>query len=72
MKQPPHDIAATERRTGRDRRQTEGTPPSGWERRRRMEPRRPEVVELEMTPSQWDALHGDVRVPLAGVPNGKP
>jgi hypothetical protein len=45
-----------ERRSGQDRRRLEGTPPTGRERRRAIEPRKPEVAELEMTPSQWDAL----------------
>ena len=48
-----------ERRSGTDRRRVEGNPPVRWERRRGIEPRKPEVVELEMTASQWDALHGD-------------
>ena len=50
---PPSPI---ERRSGNDRRRRESTPPASWERRRAIEPRKPEVAELEMTPSQWDLL----------------
>lgn len=60
-----------ERRSGRDRRQREDTPPRGWDRRRGVEPRRPEVVELDLTPSQWDALGGD-SVVSAGSTTAKP
>jgi hypothetical protein len=49
-----------ERRSGIDRRQQEGPPPFRTERRRGVEPRRPEVTELDMTPSQWDTLHADL------------
>lgn len=52
-------LPAAERRTGLDRRQRDSGPPDGWERRRSVEPRKPEVTELEFTPSQWGALHGD-------------
>jgi hypothetical protein len=52
--------APVERRSGVDRRQHEGSPPFKAERRRGIEPRRPEVTELEMTPSQWDTLHSDL------------
>jgi hypothetical protein len=58
----------TERRSGSDRRLRESTPPGAWERRRSVEPRKPEVAELDITPSQWDLLHGDA-FPAA---NGKP
>lgn len=71
VKQMPPSATGAERRAGGDRRKTDGAPPSGWERRRGVEPRRPEVVELEMTPSQWDALHHDTPAPLAGVTSGK-
>jgi hypothetical protein len=48
-----------ERRSGIDRRRRESTPPASWERRRAIEPRKPEVAELQLTPSQWDALLDD-------------
>jgi len=49
-----------ERRSGRDRRQRDALPPGGRERRRNVEPRKPEVTELDFTDSQWDALRGEV------------
>lgn len=45
-----------DRRSGEDRRVVEGEPPGKVERRRGIESRRPEVIELEMTPSEWGAL----------------
>jgi hypothetical protein len=62
-------VIPTERRSGRDRRQRDEAPPGGRDRRRGLEPRRPEVMELELTPSQWDALHeAAFPVPPAKVP----
>jgi hypothetical protein len=62
--------AAVERRLGNDRRKLDSEPPVSWERRRSIEPRRPEVVEMEMTPSQWDALDGSAPLALPGTPPG--
>jgi hypothetical protein len=56
-----------ERRSGHDRRRHECAPPGTWERRRSVEPRKPDVAELEITPSQWDLLHGDA----FPVPSGR-
>jgi hypothetical protein len=53
-------IPPADRRSGRDRRQVDGGPPSRHERRRNVEPRQPEVVELEFSQSQWDAMHQEV------------
>jgi len=39
----------SERRSGDDRRRIEGAPPGKHDRRRGLEPRLPEVVELDMT-----------------------
>ena len=50
--QPP----LAERRSGRDRRQVDKGPPGGRDRRVNIEPRRPEVVELEVSVSEWLAL----------------
>ena len=47
-----------ERRSGEDRRKLDQGPPGKHERRRSMEPRKPEVVELDMTDSEWAALNG--------------
>jgi hypothetical protein len=49
-------IPRTDRRSGVDRRQVDKEPPSGRERRRQVEARRPEVVELELTDSDWATL----------------
>ena len=50
-----HDPRA-ERRSGRDRRRAEAGPPGVAERRRAVEPRLPETVELDMSVSQWQSL----------------
>ena len=55
-KPDPH----AERRSGRDRRRAEAGPPGVAERRRAVEPRLPETVELEMSASQWQALNQGV------------
>jgi hypothetical protein len=47
-----------ERRSGRDRRQLdEGPLGGGRERRIGLEPRKPEVIELEVSVSEWLALN---------------
>jgi len=58
----------SERRSGNDRRQREALPPTDWERRRSLEPRKPEVFDLEVTPSQWDALQQEAFPEAAGRP----
>ncbi len=45
-----------ERRSGKDRRQNEAGPLTGFERRRTVEPRLPEVVELELSHEELHAL----------------
>ena len=45
-----------ERRQGVDRRQVDTGPPTKHDRRRALEPRKPEVVELDMSNSEWAAL----------------
>ena len=50
----PHP--AVDRRSGRDRRRLDKGPPRGYERRQGIEPRHPDVHELDITPSQWDSL----------------
>jgi hypothetical protein len=44
-----------DRRSGKDRRKTE-VPVKGRERRRHIEPRRPVVTEIELSPTEWDDL----------------
>lgn len=50
------EAGAIERRTGKDRRQTDSGGPNGCERRKSVEPRKPEVVELDLSPSEWARL----------------
>ncbi|MGA0610506.1 hypothetical protein [Caldimonas sp. KR1-144] len=45
-----------ERRSGQDRRRHDLPPPTGIERRRSIEARKPEVRELEMTDTEWGQL----------------
>jgi hypothetical protein len=59
-KQPPGARPPVERRSGGDRRKIDKGPPRGRERRVQMEPRKPEVAEVEVTPSEWAALHDAV------------
>jgi hypothetical protein len=46
----------TERRSGKDRRHVDTGPHGRHERRRHLEPRRPEVAELQLSDSEWAAL----------------
>ena len=62
----PPDLPAAppvERRAGKDRREAEIGPPSRHERRTTLEARRPQVIELEMSPSEW-AMFGDPPPPV--------
>lgn len=62
----PNAAGPTERRSGQDRRRAESSgPPGGRERRRNVEPRKPDVAELDLSPSQWDALN---ELPLPVIP----
>ena len=56
-KSPP----ASERRTGQDRRKVDRGSPTGRERRVGMEPRKPEITEIEVTPSEWAALEAQLK-----------
>lgn len=47
---------ATDRRTGKDRRQTEAGPPTNFERRRNVEARQPELTELHLSEDELKAL----------------
>lgn len=46
----------TNRRSGQDRRQEEQGPPTSYERRRSIEPRQPELTELELSEEELKAL----------------
>jgi hypothetical protein len=58
MKSSPvkRSISGTDRRSGVDRRQVDKDPPGHRERRRHVEARKPEVVELDLSDSDWAAL----------------
>ncbi|MBX3603626.1 MAG: hypothetical protein KF788_00055 [Piscinibacter sp.] len=56
MKRDP--LIAVDRRTGGDRRHADQGPPGLHERRTGLEPRQPDVHEVELTPSQWAQLFG--------------
>jgi len=57
------DQAREERRTGDDRRRRDIGPPGRHERRRGGEARKPEVVELDLSESEWAAL-SDATMPM--------
>lgn len=46
----------TDRRSGSDRRQDEKGPPTNFERRRTVEARQPELVELDLSVEELKAL----------------
>lgn len=48
--------ATNDRRSGKDRRQTEAGPPGNYERRRAVEPRQPELTELHLSDEELRAL----------------
>lgn len=50
-----HDF---ERRSGKDRRQDDGELPGGKERRRQVESRKPEIVEVELNEAEWEMHFG--------------
>jgi len=55
--------AEAERRAGEDRRKVDVGPPGKADRRRSLEPRKPEVVELDMSDSDWTALSQEPLAP---------
>lgn len=56
---PGNNPPRSDRRTGADRRKVD-IPRKGLpERRRNVESRQPDVVEIDMTGSEWGALHED-------------
>ncbi len=56
-------LPASDRRTGQDRRKVDRGSPTGRERRVGMEPRKPEISEIEITPSEWAALEEQLKPP---------
>lgn len=64
MQNNPNDRRdGLDRRTGKDRREVEDAPPTGRERRHTVEPRMPEVTELDMTAEEWEALTKELNNP---------
>jgi len=49
-------VTTTDRRSGQDRRQTEQGSPTGYERRRAVEARQPELTELHLSEEELEAL----------------
>lgn len=71
MAKPRSPSGPTERRSGQDRRRDEKKgPPGTLDRRRLIEPRKPEVEEIEMSHSEWDALRRGVQAEPAPPPDG--
>ena len=62
---PPRKPTTAERRSGGDRRKVDKLPPGKLDRRRSVDSRKPEVVELDMSNSEWTAL---TQVPQAPKP----
>lgn len=67
-KKPSAKSSAADRRSGADRRKADKGPPTGRDRRVGMEPRKPEISEVEVTPSEWAALEEEL---LRGKPPAK-
>ncbi len=59
-KKHPASPSASDRRSGADRRKADKGPPAGRDRRVGMEPRKPEISEVEITPSEWAALEEEL------------
>ena len=49
---------AIERRSGKDRRATDVSTMGAFDRRKSVEPRKIQVVEVEMSESEWEKLFG--------------
>lgn len=55
------ETVAIERRSGKDRRKTEVTTMGLFDRRRKVEQRKIQVVEVEISKSEWEELFGKQR-----------
>ena len=55
------ETLAAERRPGKDRRKTEVSTIGPFDRRKTVEQRKIQVVEVEMSESEWEALFGKQR-----------
>ena len=63
LKTDPPQPGPGDRRSGVDRRRADVDLPGKHERRRGVESRKPEVVELDMSNSEWTALNQDSSTP---------
>jgi hypothetical protein len=59
----------SDRRSGTDRRKVDIAPPGRVDRRRSIDARKPDMVELDMSNSEWSALQAEL--PNAGKSGGK-
>jgi len=53
-------VQSFERRSGKDRRQIDVEPPLGCERRRSIESRKQEIVEISMSEVEWASYFGQL------------
>jgi hypothetical protein len=67
-KPPAQPPLRSDRRSGKDRRRVDLRLPGEPERRRLVEPRKPEVQELDLTESQWADLQDQMVPASAAVP----
>jgi hypothetical protein len=65
----PSPEPRADRRSGSDRRRVDNLPPGQRDRRRSIDARKPEVIELEMSNSEWSALQPELPTPRK--PEGK-
>ena len=66
----PHKTPQRDRRSGADRRKIDALPLGKVDRRRSIDSRKPEVVELDMSNSEWSALQPEL--PITPRPDRKP
>lgn len=61
-----------ERRSGADRRQNDLTPYSGKERRRSIDPRKPQVMEVVISEIEWELYFGGNKLQADAAPKIEP
>lgn len=62
----PRRPPTVERRSGVDRRVADLAPPGKIDRRRNVDARKPEVIELDMSNSEWSTLSQSPETPAKG------
>jgi hypothetical protein len=63
---PPRRPPTVERRSGVDRRVADLARPGKVDRRRNVDARKPEVIELDMSNSEWSTLSQSPETPAKG------